>query len=292
MKRLFTIFVMTLLFHGMFLFVSCGESSTERAQREKIDSLENVSYQNKMNYEDLQRYLYVIAEGLDSISIEEKEMFLKNGDIEGRGLNRKRIQQNLAHVRDILSRHRERIAELEQKLEDGDETHRQLRTIITALRQQLDAKDKELAQLKADLETNKKSITALSEQIKHLDQEKENQAQTIQEQKELIKEQNDKLNNVYVKIGSKKELKKLGLLSSGLFKKAKVKYDNIDLSLFQQVDRSLNNISLPKKVKILTPVPTGSYEIVDNTKTGGKMLVVTDSIKFWSLSKFLIIQTD
>lgn len=291
MKHLSFVFATMLLLNGV-LFTSCGESSKERVQREMIDSLKNVSYQNKMNYEDLQRYLYVIAEGLDSISIEEKELFLKNGDIEGKGLNRKRIQQNLAHVRDILSRHRERIAELEQKLEDGDETHRQLRTIITALRQQLDAKDKELAQLKADLESNKKSITALTTQLKHLGEEKENQAQTIQEQQELIKEQNDKLNNVYVKIGSKKELKKLGLLSSGLFKKAKVKYENIDLSLFKQVDRSFNNISLPKKVKILTPVPSGSYEMVDDADTGGKRLVVTDSIKFWSLSKFLIIQTD
>ena len=87
-------------------------------------------------------------------------------------------------------------------------------------------------------------------------------------------------------------MKKLGLLSSGLFKKTKVKYENIDLSQFEQVDRSFNNISLPKKVKILTPVPSDSYEMVDDTKTGGKMLVVTDSIKFWSLSKFLIIQTD
>ena len=189
-----------------------------------IDSLKNVSYQNKMNYEDLQRYLYVIADGLDSISIEEKELFLKNGNIEGKGLNRKRIQQNLAHVRDILSRHRERIAELEQKLENGDETHRQLRTIITALRQQLDAKDKELARLKADLESNKKSINELTAQIKNLGEEKENQAQTIQEQQELIKEQNDKLNNVYVKIGNKKELKKIGLLSSFVLNKLNVKY--------------------------------------------------------------------
>lgn len=71
-----------------------------------------------------------------------------------------------------------------------------------------------------------------------------------------------------------------------------MKYENIDLSLFQQADKSLKNISLPKKMKILTPVPTGSYKIIDDTNAGGKMLVITDSTKFWSLSKFLIIQTD
>lgn len=291
MKHLSTIFVITMLLQVMLSFTSCGESSKERAQRETIDSLENVSYQNKMNYEDLQRYLYVIAEGLDSISIEEKGLFLKNGDREGKGLNRKRIQQNLAHIRDILSRHRERIAELEKKLGNMDETHRQLRTIITALRQQLDAKDKELAKLKADLETNKKSIDALTAQIKHLDEEKDDQAQMIQEQQEMIKEQNDKLNNAYIKIGSKKELKKLGLLSSGFLKKTKINYSNMDLSLFQQADKGMKNIDLPQKVKILTPVPASSYKMID-TNAGGKTLIITDSIKFWSLSNFLIIQTD
>lgn len=291
MKRLPTVFAITMLLQMMLSFTSCGESSKERVQREMIDSLENVSYQNKMNYEDLQRYLYVIAEGLDSISIEEKELFLENGERESKGLNRKRIQQNLAHVRDILSRHRERIAELEKKLENGDETHRQLRTIMAVLRQQLDAKDKELAKLKADLETNKKSIDALTAQIKHLDEEKGDQAQTIQEQQEMIKEQNNKLNNAYIKIGSKNELKRLGMLSSGFLKKTKINYSNMDLSLFQQIDKSVKNIDLPKKVKILTPVPAKSYKMVD-TNAGGKTLIITDSIKFWSLSNFLIIQTD
>lgn len=291
MKRLPTVFAITMLLQMMLSFTSCGESSKERVQREMIDSLENVSYQNKMNYEDLQRYLYVIAEGLDSISIEEKELFLENGERESKGLNRKRIQQNLAHVRDILSRHRERIAELEKRLEKGDETHRQLRTIITVLRQQLDAKDKELAKLKSDLESNKKSIDALAAQIKHLDEEKEDQAQTIQEQQEMIKEQNDKLSNAYIKIGSKKELKKMGLLSSGFLKKTKVNYSNMDVSLFQQINKGIKNIDLPQKVKILTPVATDSYKMVD-TGAGGKTLIITDSIKFWSLSNFLVIQTD
>ena len=49
MKRLSTVFVITLLLHGVLFFASCGESSKERAQREMIDSLKNVSYQNKMN---------------------------------------------------------------------------------------------------------------------------------------------------------------------------------------------------------------------------------------------------
>lgn len=292
MKHLSIIPAVTILLQMVLSLSSCGESAKERMQRETIDSLENVNYQKKRSYEDLQRYLYVIAEGLDSISIEEKELLLKNGDIESRGLNRKRMQQNLAHVRDILSRHRERIAELEKQLRNGNETSRQLRTIIAALRQQLDAKDKELAQLKTDLENNRKSISALAEQIKHLDKEKNEQAETIQQQQETINEQKDQLNNAYIKIGEKSELKSLGLLSSGFLKKTKVNYANIDLSKFQCIDiRNTTTIDLPKKAKILTNVPKDSYKIEDND-SGGKTLTITNASKFWSISNFLIIQID
>lgn len=291
MKYLSVISVVIILVQTMISLSSCGESAIERAQREKIDSLENVNYQKKRNYEDLQRYLYVIAEGLDSISAEE-EIFFKDGNIEGKGLNRKRIQQNLAHVRDILSRHRERIERLEKQLENGNEVSKQLRTIIIVLRQQLDAKDKELAQLKVDLESNKKSIFALTDRVKHLADEKDEQARTIQQQQETIDEQNDILNNAYIKIGKKNELKSLGLISSGFLKKTKVDYSKIDLSLFQRIDiKHTKTIDLPKKVKILTTMPMDSYEIESND-AGSNTLTIIDSTKFWSVSKLLIIQVD
>lgn len=292
MKYLSVISVVIILLQTMISLSSCGESTIERTQRERIDSLENANYQKKRNYENLQRYLYVIAEGLDSISTEEEEIFFKDGNIESKGLNRKRIQQNLDHVRDILSRHRERIEKLERQLESGEEASKQLRTIITALRQQLDVKDKELAQLKADLENNKKSISALTNQVKHLANEKDEQAQTIQQQKETIDEQNDILNNAYIKIGKKSELKSLGLISSGFLKKTKVDYSKIDLSLFQRIDiKHTKTIDLPKKAKILTTMPTDSYEMGSNG-AGGNTLTITDLTKFWSVSKFLIIQID
>jgi len=95
---------------------SCGESVKEKSQREKIDSLENENYQNKLSYDDLNRYLYVIADGLDSISQAEGMLLVKEGGIERRGLNRQRLQQNIEKIRETLSRHRERILDLEKNL--------------------------------------------------------------------------------------------------------------------------------------------------------------------------------
>ena len=197
------------------LFLSCGESGKEKLQRKLIDSLEIVNAQGRMNYEDLQSYLSVIAEGLDSISIEEHELLTNNTSGENKRFNRQRMKQNLNHVREILARHRSRIEELEKKLESGTGDARNLRIIITSLRQQLEAKDRELAKLKSDLEDNRKSIAMLTNQVQQISEEKEIQAQTIQNQQETIEQQTEKLNRGYIKIASKKELKESGLLTGG-----------------------------------------------------------------------------
>ncbi len=270
--------------------MSCGESNTERTQRYTIDSLENANAQSRMDYKDLQQYLSVIAGGLDSISIEEHELLAYSADRERGGLNRQRMKHQLNHVRDLLVRHRERIANLEQKLaaENGDAQN--LRIIITALRQQVDEKEREIEKLKADLENNRKSISELTGKVQQMREVQEEQQQTISTQNETIQQQADILNKGYIKIASKKELKSIGLLTGGLFKKSKMDYSKIDLNLFQCVDiRTTTSINLPLKVKILTPMPKNSYEIKQRGKEGN-VLNILDIKTFWSVSKFLVIQ--
>lgn len=280
-----------LLYLAIVICGSCGESGKEKIQRKLIDSLEMTNARNRMDYEDLQEYLSIIAEGLDSISIEEHELLVNTTPGENMGLNRQRMKQNLNHVREILARHRNRITELEKKLESGNGDVQNLRTIITALRQQLDAKERELAKLKSDLEDNRKSVAMLTSQVQQISEEKDAQAETIQEQQETIERQTEKLNSGYIRIASKKELKESGLLIGGFLKKTKVDYSKIDLSKFQLVDtRTLKRINIPRKAKILSPVPGGSYSIENGSNED--VIQILDSEKFWSISNFLIIQTN
>jgi len=44
------------------------------------------------------------------------------------------------------------------------------------------------------------------------------------------------------------------------------------------------------RVKILTNHPAGSYKLTDDD--GGKRLVILSPDKFWSLSNYLVIETD
>lgn len=273
------------------MFSSCGESKMEIRQREVIDSLESVNFQLRMNHDDLQRYLAVIADGFDSLAIEEGELLAKDV-LEGNTLNRQRIKQNLDHVQGLLERHRERIDALEQKLYNSNADASNLRTIISTLRKQLDAKEQELLKIRAELEGNKKDIAILKKRIAHLDEEQKEQAQIIEEQKQAIQHQQRQMSVGYIKIATKKELKSLGLLSGGFLKKSKVDYSQLDVTLFQEVDLdSISSFTLPKKYKVLTPVPEGCYKITPNAQ-GGNTFTITDPGRFWNVTKFLIIQVD
>lgn len=280
---MFTLFVITAT------LIACGESGKEKAQRKLIDSLEIQNAQGRMDYADLQEYLSIIAEGLDSISIEERELLINTTPGENMGYNRQRMKQNLNHVREILARHRDRIDELEKKLGSATGDAKNLRTIISALREQINTKDKELAKLKADLEDNRKSIAMLTSQVQQINEEKEIQSQTIQSQQEIIERQTEKINKGYIKIATKKQLKESGLLSGGFLKKSKIDYSKIDLGSFKEVDiRTFRSVTIPQKSKIISSVPQGSYTITD--APDGSTLEIVDPDKFWSVSNFLIIQ--
>jgi chromosome segregation ATPase len=266
---------------------SCGESAKEREQRELIDSLQNANAQGRMDYEDLEGYLSIIANGLDSISIEEKEIFIDRTPGENQGLNKQRMRQQLSHVRDILARHRERIDELEKRLSSSNENVQSLKTIIAALKEQLDQKDRELAQLKADLNDSRKSIADLQNRVSLMQSASDAQQDKIEEQESQLQEQANQLNTAYLKIATKKQLKNEGLLAGGFLKKSKVDYSKVNLSSFKTIDiRTTKTINVPDKAKIITPVPTGSYTLSNG------ILTIKNPEQFWSVSNFLIIQTD
>ena len=266
---------------------SCGESAKERAQRERIDSLENVAMQGQLDYKDLQGYLAIIAEGLDSISMEEHELLGKGVIEEGSQYNKQGMRQRLMHVRDLLARHRERIDNLELQLKDSKGDAQRLHTIVLALQQQLAQKEKEIEQLRADLDDSRKSVADLRKRVSGMRDIQETQKTIIENQQTTIQNQNDKIHSAYVRIASKKVLKDEGLLTGGFLRKKKIDYSNIDLSLFEQIDtRKTTVLAVPAKAKVLTPVPKNSYTLKDGT------LTIVDSNAFWSVSKFLIIQSD
>ena len=268
MKKLFFSLMATCLLMTVF---SCGNGST--ATQQQMDSLQAAYDQRNADYENLNEYLTVIANGLDSIAVQEGQLFASSGE--------------------SPSLSREQIAALEKKLKNSNAATAHLRTIIQSLNDQIAAKDAELDQLRKELSNRNVSIEYLMASMKSLQDKSDRQQQTITQQESALQAKDDQINEGFVKMGPKSELKKLGLLSGGsLLKKSKVDYDNMDKKLFQRIDiRKTKRIEIPfKKAKILTAVPSDSYSM--EQRDDYNYLIITNVERFWSVSNYLIIQTD
>lgn len=90
-------------------------------------------------------------------------------------------------------------------------------------------------------------------------------------------------------IASKKELEKRGIIKKGRL----IAQNALDRSKFAKVDiRKLREISFSaRKPKLLTTMPESSYELTTDGNQNYTMKI-TNPTAFWSISNYLVIQTN
>lgn len=258
-------------------------------QQQIIDSLAQV---NSLSAKEVQDYIEIVdavSESLDYLNAAEGE--LQNASKEGSPQARRAaLQSKVTAMSNVVKEQRERIAELQKKLNASGGTNKKLQNVIDMLNSQLEQKEAEIAELQAQLADKNVKIEQLTENVNTLTESNTQLNNTVQSQSETITSQTNQMNEAYIIVASKSELKDKGILTGGFLKKSKVVPANMNKSLFRQVDqRSFSTINIPSKSpKVLSPIPADSYTITRNGDTS--VLTVTDAKKFWSVSSFLIIQ--
>jgi hypothetical protein len=107
------------------------------------------------------------------------------------------------------------------------------------------------------------------------------------EKEQTIQQQDDMLNTVWYAIGTKSELKNEKILKSGDV----LRETNANLDYFTKADmRELTTVNTyAKKAKLLTTHPSDSYKL-EKDANKQYVLTITDANKFWSVSRYLVIQ--
>ena len=104
---------------------------------------------------------------------------------------------------------------------------------------------------------------------------------------EKVQQQEKELNSAWFVFGTKSELKEQKILSKGDVLKSsdfnKDYFTKIDI----RYDKDLKFYS--KSAELLSTHPAGSYQLVKD-KLGQYELHITDPQKFWSVSKYLVVQ--
>lgn len=273
------------------------------------DKLRNAEAQNAQLKGDLAETLATqdsllvlvndISDGMSQIKDLEKIISTPGGLGNETASRKEQIKNDMIAIQQALQERRERLAELEKKLEQtGGETNTLKRT-ISNLKAQIAEQTTEIATLTNQLASANIKIEELTSTVNTLntsvdslktDVEAERAAKAAAEEAALAADR--ELNACYYAIGTNKELKERDILKSGFLRKTKVMKGDFDMNYFTTADkRTLNEIAThSKKAKIMTSQPEDSYQIVD--VNGQKVIKITNPAKFWQLSNFLVIEVD
>lgn len=276
---------------GSILFGGCGRSTDEVARIiAERDSLRLTAQRQQRRMNNLDNLLNVINTSIDSITRGEDMIFI---NINGEGtLSRNDALQNVESLAKLINNQKNRIAELEQQIseaEDNDSIDRNMQQMIQRFKRQIAEKEREIANLKQQLEQKDIDIVDLLSRIGA-------QANTIAEldrrnaiQTEVLKRQDAMLNQCYMRIGDKKTLEQLGIVKKGKIVPSaaldRSKFSKIDIRAFTEVEFDA------KRPRILTAMPDNSYILTTNGQNH-YVLHITNPTEFWSVSNYLVIQTN
>lgn len=273
---------------------SCVENSekykTLLAQRDSLQSHVNIVEDSYSQTLDL---LGEVDSGFAAISESEKGLKFEMSNVEGKSkLKKDEIASRFAQLKTILDDNKAKVEKLQRLAAAQNGKNSKLEATLKRLEAELADKTASLTALQAELAKKDIQIGELNKTVGTLNSNISALNDETQKQKATIKDQETAMNRVYYYVGSSKELKEAGIVTSnGLFKAKSVLDGNYNKSVFVEADkRELSSIATGvKKVKILSNHPKDSYTLKTNDdKTVS--IVISNVDKFWSVSKYLVIQ--
>jgi chromosome segregation ATPase len=261
-----------------------GSKQQEAQLMQQRDSLNQIITQKDNEINDMVGTLNDIEEGIREITQAQGRVAVAQ---RGEGASSEsRIRENMEFIQNTMKQNRELINKLRQQLRESTINGDQLKRAIENLTAQMEEKDAQLRQLREDLEAKEIHIAELDETIAGLNQDVTSLKEENVSKSETISSQDKQLNTAWFVFGTKKELKQQNILKDG-----KVLQANFNKDYFTKID-----IRIDKEIKLysrdaemLTSHPEGSYTLQRDANKQ-YVLRITNPERFWSASKFLVIQ--
>ena len=198
---------------------------------------------------------------------------------------RQKVADNIMMINTLLSENQFRIAELEEMLANSEIQSTQLQRKINKLTADLKKRTQEVADLRNELISKNYQIDSLTVMFRMSQDREASLLKQASERDSILQSHEAQLNRAYFFMGNRRTLRENDI-------NVKDKDSGYRTELFTPVDiRHFDHLEIgSKSAKILTKHPETSYEIVENSdKT--KVLLIKNATDFWSVSRYLIIQT-
>ena len=283
--KLFKILAASLLLTiGSLSITSCG-GDKEKEVNPLADSLQSVNGElsGKLGEKELALQEFItnfneIQENLNAIK--EKEKIVSSNSTQGDVKSKEdQIKEDIQVIYDLMSKNKNRIGSLTQKLKNSNLKLEGLEKMIENLQNSINLKDEEIADLKTRMEGLNIELSNLTTNYQEV--ETENQVKT------------NEINTAYYAIGTSKELKEKNVISKeggfiGIGKTTKVKSDfNKEYFTKVNIEQTASINIGARKAKIITTHPSSSYKIIGEKPV--EKIEITNAKEFWSASKYLVI---
>jgi chromosome segregation ATPase len=274
----------------MIFAASCVKNSSEyKTLQAQNDSLQLVNAKNVAELDEIMSLFNEVEENFESIKSAENYLTVQSGASgELTPSVKERVRSDMRMVTDILTKNKEKIAELEAKLNSSSLKSTQLQKTISTLRAELEGKTRTLDALSKELEHKDRQIGELKANVSALSKDVGDLVAKTGQQQQTISDQQRELNTAWYCFGTKKELKDQKILKDGQMSST----FNKDYFIRVSDINALKIISLKaKKGKLVSKHPDGSYEFVKDAAKQVELHIL-DPKTFWSLTKYLVVEVD
>lgn len=259
---------------------------SQDAIQQEIDSLQRIINEKDMELDDILSTFNEVQEGIRKINEAEGRVTIADSSPESAS-SKDVIRENMEFIQQAMQQNRDMIAQLQEKLKNSSIKNTKMQQTILNLQAQIDAQAVRIQNLEASLAEKDALIEAQGDAIAGLSNDVASLTEENRANKDKMQQQDKELNSAWFVFGTKNELKeqkiltKDGILTSedfntDYFTKIDIRYDK-DIKFYS------------KNAELLTSHPAGTYQMTKDSQ-GQYELHITDPQKFWSVSKYLVVQ--
>lgn len=261
------------------------ESKEYKQLQAERDSLRMQSSSADAEIDEMMSVISEVEANFDKIR--EAEKYISTQSAQAGEMSRDvktRVNDNFLMISEILKRNKAQLEDLNRKYSGSNKQVATLKNTIDRLNREMQESSNRIVELQSQLAAKDEQIAQLAQDVTALATEAEQQSATIQAQ-------DRSLNTAYYVFGTSRELKEHKILSGGFLQSTRVMQETFNREYFLQIDiREVTQIPLyEKKAKLWSTHPEGTFQFVEGDDRN-LTLQITDTQRFWSLTKYLIIE--
>lgn len=275
-----------------FAFASCTQKvqeEVERLQQENLELKDQLTTKDQ-TFNDFFGSLNEIEENL--ALIKEKENIITEGtqnSLEGNTDMMNTINNDIRLIGELMEKNRQLINRLNRDIRNSNVKVTEFEKMVTRLNEQIEEKEVEIANLREELGQMNLRVDYLTATVDTLQQ-------VARQREQVIEEKTIEMNTAYYTMGSRRELRDWGIITReggflGIGRTNRLN-STFDHTNFTRIDiTQTREITIAGQNPIfITPHPEGTWEYrVEDEVT---YLVILDPRKFWSASKYLVIEIE